>query len=342
MYSEIIPWQEFINAVLDDTGLTDISNHEDLIRRSIYRTERDIGFGASLLLYKKTYTLTEDAGDVRIRLPENIIGIEDVGMCYLGFCPNTYKIQGNYIFICDDRIKAKGEFTLFYYVMQTDAEGNPIIIGNHYEALLTGVSLQLYRAKRFESQGNANQYAIMLQEYDDRVGEARGSDVMPTTQEEWKEIASMLNMSKVEYLIYDMRSRKYCCSAIDVTDEIVDVPDPVDPPTPTIVNVYYWQYTDLSLDISEAPNIDQDFLNLQDVANVNTFANGQLIDYSSIGRVAFAIQETTEDNYRFFDNFNQDITELTFDTYYNSELNTQIYISKNIQSIGQVYFKITS
>jgi len=329
MYSEVIPWEEFLGAVSDETGIEDLSNKENMIRRSVYRTERDIGFGGSIILKKKTYEIIDDAASPRFKLPEDIIRIEEVGTCAIGFCPGTYKIQGNYVFICDDRIVNQlKEFKLFYYTLWKDENSNPVITSNHYEALIVGAALQLYKAKRHNEQGNANQFGYYLNEYDQRVGEARGSDVMPTTEEEWREISQILTMSKREFLIYDIREKKYCCGSDDKDIQI------------DITTVYYWQFDTIDYDPSFIENVSLAFLEQQSNQPLTTFQTGFNVPYTEIGRIGFAIRTSQENQYSFYDQFNQNITNIVFDSYYDESLQAMIYVSKIPYTIGSVYFKI--
>jgi len=336
MYSEIIPWEEVVANIKDDTGLENLTNEYSKIVRSIYRTVRDIGFGGTVLLKRVKYEIIEDAASRRFKLPTDIIRIEEVGMCHLGFCPNTYKIQGNYLFVCDDTIT---EFYLFYYSLLVDENGRPLITSNHLEAVVAGAVRLLYKPKAFMSEGNANLLAYYEREYEDRVGEARGSDVMPTTEEEIKAISSVLNMSRKDFLIYDMYNRNYCC----VTDDAVILDDEGGDngvTTPITRRVYYWQETNFAFSSVEALALTQEEIDLKSSSNLNVFQAGTTISYTTVGKIIFAIQPSTENQFRIFDTFNQDITDIVFDKVYNPTLEIDFYISKNIYAIGSVYYKI--
>ena len=133
MYSQLVPFQEVINAVKDGTGFRQITNLYPQIRRLINRIPADLGYGSSLIMKKVTYStelgniLVDAYGNQRIRMPDDLIKIESYGTCELGLCPGSYNIQGNYLFLCSE----VEEFKLVYYALLCDGSGNPAISENH-------------------------------------------------------------------------------------------------------------------------------------------------------------------------------------------------------------------
>lgn len=332
MYSNIIPFENVVDAVKDEIGSTNLRNAYPQIRRLIYRAERDIGFGY-LLIKRIKYSIEEGTiFEGKARLPEDLIKLEALGTCEFGLCPGAYHHQGNYLFLCDD-IK---EFDLVYYTMLCDGNGNPAVSENHFEAVVAGVKYFMYSSKMWNNQGSASYYKELKLLYYDNCGEARGNDVMPTTKDEWSQIADILKMSYRDALIYSPKNNSYCCVPTAINNEVIN------PNTGTQTDdiVYQWQYSDLATDISDAPNIDQEFLDLQISVLVDVYLNGHVVSYNKIGRIAFAIQNISEDYYQILDVFNTDITTVVFDSYYNEDLKTQIYISKEYYSHGNIYFQL--
>lgn len=337
MYSKLIPFETIVEGIKDDTGITNIRNLYQRIRRLIFRCERDIGWGRSLLLKRITYsieneTIITDGEEYRVRLPEDIVFVEEVGMCKEGLCPGDYHIQGNWIFLC----KPIEKFSFIYYALYCDGEGNPAVPLNHLEAVITGVTHYLYRPKRFNDKGSASTYKEMKNEYEDRCAEARGDDAIPDTAKEWSKISNLLNMSSTDILFYSESERCWCClpESLNTTKKENDS------------LVYYWQFgengngIDLITDINFAPFIDQLFLDLQNSSELIEFTNGKTINYNEIGRIGFAIKNCQENQYSIYDYFETNITDIVFYKYYNVDMQMQIFISKTHYSHGTIFFKL--
>lgn len=334
MYSNIVPFENIVDAVKDETGITNLTNLYPTLRRLIYRCERDIGFGYGLIIKKVRYSIAD--GTIvsgRIKLPQDLIKIESFGTCEGGLCPGKYVHQGNFLFFCS----SIPFFDLVYYTMLNDGNGNPCVTENHFDCVVAGIKFYLYQPKLWNNEGNLNFGRELKQYYFDRIGEAIGDDVMPTTKEEWSQIAGQLRMSYRDTLIYDQKKNCYCAVPIGINDAFL-------PPEEEQIQdgsiIYYWQYNDLISNISLAPDIDEAFLDVQDKVTLSSFLSGVVIAYEAIGRVAFAIKNTLENHYYITDVFGVDITSIVFDTYYNETLKTQIYISKEYYTFGNIYYKL--
>lgn len=337
MYSHQVSFEEIVEGVKDDTGKTDLRNKYAQIRRLIYRCEQDIGFSNTLILRKITYSKEKgNLVDKKARLPDDIMKIEQIGMCSDGLCPGDYRIQGNFLFLCKD----VSEFSFIYYTLMKDANGNPLTTQNHKEAVISGIAYYMYKSQRFQNKGSQNVYESLKRYYEDRVGEARGDDFMPTTREQWSAISKILRMSSAQVLMYDAGRGCYKCAdeftSEDPDDEII-IPDPE---TKLPLEVYYWQYGDFTSDISLAPDIDQQYLDAQSTIPSANFRNGHNFPYDKIGRIAFALQNVDANQYDILDVLGNIITDIVFDRYYNSTLKTEIFISKEFYSHGNIYFKL--
>ena len=337
MYSNLIPFSDIVDSIKDATGINNLRNRLPQVRRLVNRIQSEIGYGGSMLLKKVNYctedgTIGVDASGLhKIKLPQDLVKIESVGTCYFGVCPEKYNIQGNYIFF-------KGvvtEFTLVYYALICDGEGNPTVTENHFEAVISGLEYFMYKQKIWNKEGNANYLAYLDKYYQDRIGEARGNDVFPNTAKDWEKLGVKLRMSQRDLLIYDSYEACYNGLPTSTNNEIIDGDNDRSDDM-----VYNWQYDDLVSDISLAPTYDSVFLNLQDVDPIDVWINGTVINYTSVGRIAFAISNIPEDYYQIIDVFETDITSTIFDTYYDSVNSVQYYISKEYYSHGNIYFKL--
>src|SRR5690606_16626268 len=67
-----------------------------------------------------------------------------------------------------------------------------------------------YKQGVFSGKKNANLLRYYEDYYHDRLGEARGADVFPSTKEEWKRIAEKLRWSYKDALIYSEDKRCFC------------------------------------------------------------------------------------------------------------------------------------
>jgi hypothetical protein len=329
MYSNIVPFTDVIQAVKDETGEKNLRNLYQMITRHVYRVEKDIGFGGGLILKKRKYqTADYSIVDSKIKLPFDLIKIEEVGTCQEGLTRQSYHHQGNYLFLTDPNIT---EFTLLYYTMLCDGEGNPVVTENHFDAVVAGIKFFMYQPKLWNGEGNMKYGQLLQVYYFDRVAEAIGNDVMPTTATEWAQIAQHLRMSYSDMLIYSEDNRCYEGAPVDCGPDFGSHRNDT---------AFHWQYDDTNTNISTADLIDQDFLNLQTAVVIPDFERGILIPYTNIGRIGFAIQEVAENAYKITDIFGSDLTNTVFDTYYNILLKTQVYISKDIYTHGNIYFKI--
>lgn len=332
MYSKHILFEEIVEGVKDDTGIENLRNLYPKIRRLIYRCEQDIGFGGSTILKRITYsiangTIIKSNGTIKIKLPEDMIKVEAFGMCQEGICPGDYKIQGNYLFLCKDVEK----FSLVYYSLLCDGEGNPMVTQNHKEAVISGISQYLYKPRLWMNKSGASQshFQTLERYYHDRIGEARGDDAMPSTKEEWSAIAKQLRMSASQTLMYNNRESCYCC--------IEDVTVVVSKKNSAIK---WWQFNDRVSDISLVNTFDENYLNNKNEISLDNFYLGNNFEYNNIGRIAFAMLNTTLNKHKIVDIFDNDITEEVFDTYFDENNNTQFYISKEYYSNGSIYFKL--
>lgn len=103
--------------------------------------------------------------------------------------------------------------------------------------------------------------------------------------------------------------------------------------------VYYWQLTDVSENIEDVlPLITLPYLNTKPQLPFSTFEAGHIVNYTTVGRIVFAITPTEAINFLLQDSMNNDITD-EFTISYVGSLNLVIFVSINPQSISSLYFK---
>ena len=105
------------------------------------------------------------------------------------------------------------------------------------------------------------------------------------------------------------------------------------------IQVYYWQLNNVGDDIDDViPLFNSTYLNDKPVVNLEVFEQGNIVNYVSVGRIAFAIKETDILNFTVVDALNNDITD-EFDNEYFPLTKTVLFVSKNPYSFSSVYFK---
>lgn len=111
---------------------------------------------------------------------------------------------------------------------------------------------------------------------------------------------------------------------------------PVDLP----IEIYSFQFEILTDDISNVDKLTDEFLNNNGLQHSEeSMLIGKNIDFSNIGRIGFVIKNTDNNPYDIFDILNNNITNITFDTSYDSTNNTFYYVSKEYYVPSSLYFK---
>jgi hypothetical protein len=106
--------------------------------------------------------------------------------------------------------------------------------------------------------------------------------------------------------------------------------------------IYYWQEPLGVIDTTILENIAEgDYLETKPSDLKSNFVEGKDINYTDIGLICFALNKvsSTDKYYIFDDDNNADVTE-GFESFYNDDLKTRIFISYNIYSYGLMNFKI--
>jgi hypothetical protein len=351
MYSNLVPFENVVEAVRDETGITILRNKYPHIRRLMYRVERDIGFGGTAVLKRVKYSVAGgsiifDGSIYKALLPEDLLKLEAIGMCAEGVCPGDYRISGNWLFFCKD--KKIEEFNLIYYTLLCDGEGNPVTTENHMEAITSGITYWLYKQKMFNNKGHFQMLRYYEQYYHDRIGDSRAQDIMPNSMEEWAKAANIMKMSSRDAILYLKDTRCFCSvpEAINMNDNDNTDPDNGGGGSSSNENVsaiYSFQFNSLTKSILDEAEITQAYLDANGTLHAEAdLLEGKFINYMNTGRIGFAIKTTAPDQYNFTDVLGNILNDTVFDKVYDSEREMDIYISKQYYTESSVFYKFKS
>lgn len=337
MISTLIPFDEILESVKDDTGITNIANIKEKCRRWLFRAEQELGYNSARVFKSITYTKDNvNWSGPRLSLPTDCLEVQDIFVDGVFQHTGSFKQYGNNIRF-HDSFSAGTSLKLYYYGIMYDGEGNPACIRNHAEAVVKYIIWKMFSAKTFL---DPNRYGRRLmkdyeQDWMDKRDGAIGNEAMPQNLEEWEQLSTIINFSSKDAIIYYPRGYGENKAVLEAKSECVLKEEELD------VKVYAWQYDSLTTDIAEAPSISQVFLDTTNAFSLQALKEGMLFPYNNVGRIAFAIQGAEkEDAYRIYDTFNSDVTDLVFNKYYNTVLNLSIYISKTYYSHSNIFYKL--
>lgn len=338
MISGIVPFEEIVQSVKDETGIENIRPFYEKIRRLMFRAEREIGYGGSVELMKKTYLV---AGVVNIdpnfgkffKFPIDLIELEGIGQNCKPVIEYKYRPTSEGV-----RFKEKQntDTVLLYWGIKTDENGYPMVTRNHEEAVVAFIVWKLYSAKIFLGIGNMNAKKDYEQLFTSALLEARGDDAFPTL-EQWNALGQLSYTNRRVLIDQQVHSYDYCAEYEDelVVDEGGGGGGVI---VPTGIN--YWQLDSLTDDINDViPLITPEYLLTKPVQSMIAFADGYKITYILIGRIVFAVNQTQNVSYIIKDILGNDITDI-FDNYYFADSKIKLYVSKNIFSFSEITFKI--
>jgi hypothetical protein len=133
--------------------------------------------------------------------------------------------------------------------------------------------------------------------------------------------------------VYNYKSIKKCIKHLGI-----DINDLITIDTNNVV-VHYWQLTNTEDDINDVLSlITSAYLDTKNTDNFSVFNEGKVVNYTSVGRVVFAIKETTLQNFVILDSLGNNITD-DFDVDYIAPLQCVVYVSKSIYTHSNMFFK---
>lgn len=336
MISGIYPFEEIIEDVITETGITNLRNRHPEIIKLIARAEREINPFATLLIRKKMLFISGNGNfdGKSIKKPADFVYVDKVGCCEDGLCDGAYFENVSHIVICDNKPRTEIRFT--YWALQHDGRGYPVVSMNHADAVVAYIIWKTYSSKVYSGEGSMQNQMLYERQFEERCGEARGEDFFPS-ENTMRNIGNMSRWSSFE--LDKKTSYDRCLSCDNCLTEILDaMPTPPDPP---LTKIYYWQQTNpiVSFESIKA-TVNPTFIQEKESETLPTFAAGHLVVCPSVGRLSFAVYQTPFVEFKIFDAlFSTDITD-EFDTHFFVEHNIILFVSKNPYSVSNINIKI--
>jgi hypothetical protein len=337
MISGIVPFEEIVQAVKDETGIENIRPFYEKIRRLMFRGEREIGYGGSVELAKKTYLVAGiESSDCNFgkyfKFPEDFIEYEGIGQDCKIVTSNRYRTTPEGIRFKEKQTK---DTVLLYWAIKVDDQGFPMVTRNHEEAVIAYIVWKLYSSKIFLGIGNMNANKNYEDAFTMALLEARGDDAFPTL-EQWNALGNLMYTDRRLLIDQPVHSYDYCAEYKDIICEDSGVE-----PNPNTISVNYWQLENSADGIDEvAPLINQSYLLTKPLLNLTSFENGVTVEYTEIGRIVFALSQVNYNlNYKFRDALGNDVTSI-FDQIYFPDTFIKLYVSKLVFAPSNIPFKI--
>jgi hypothetical protein len=331
MISGIVPFESIVESVKDETGIENARPYYEKIKRFIFRAEREIGYGGSVDLMKKTYTVSNSnnsSTDKYFKFPENFIEFEGVGA-------DCKKINNINFTVTSEGVRFKEQqkknIVLVYWGIKTNDEGYPLVTRNHEEAVIAYIVWKIYSQRIFLGIGNMNANVNYQQSFIQQLLEARGDDAFPTI-EEWNAIGVLSYTDRRVLIDQPAHSYNFCEEEIE-SDEITN------PEENQNKVIYYWQAEANETFQNIIDSLETEFFESKDQANLSDFANGKNVVYADLGRAVFLITNTEDLYYAFTNSLGSNINN-AFNEYYSESLQAKLYVSLNMLVPSTVQFKI--
>lgn len=333
MISGIVPFEEIVQSIKDETGIENIRPFYEKIRRLMFRAEREIGYGGSVELMKKVYVIqgvnnSDPSFGKYFKFPEDLIELEGIGQrCrQIASCHYSATTEGIRF-----RKKQTKNVVLLYWGIKTDDNGYPMVTRNHEEAVIAFIVWKIYSQRIFLGIGNMNANQDYKQSFNMHLLEARGDDAFPTL-EQWNALGQLSYTDRRLLLDEPVHSYSYCDDSIGG-----EFPDTGETANPT--SVYYWQLTNVSDRIEEViPLLSLAYLATKPVKQYSQFEKGADVVYTSVGRPCFAIVDTNDVYYSIIDALGYDISHM-FDRYYDASIRTILYVADEIRTHSTIGYK---
>lgn len=336
MISTALLYTELLESVKIETGYTNLRNLENRLKIMATDAEKELGYNSNMVTKKISYDndgLNFDGKS--IWLPTDCWEFTTIFDSGTEMDLKDFYVRGNYVYF---RKGAEPTSPMIIYEALTfDGFGWPLMLRSHKKAITAYIVWKLYTPKAFQS-GNRSE-RLLVKDYEQDWNDARdgaiGDDVMPGSQQEWNQVMSTWSSSMLELSNRNDCIIKECAYALEAKKECVlrEVEK--------VMNIYTWQFDNTVTDIAIAQTIDLDYLNANTTKQpLAEFIEGKTIAYNNIGRICFAIEGISENEYEIFDVLNQSVDSIVFDKYYDESLKLHIYISKEFYSISNIFFKV--
>ena len=111
---------------------------------------------------------------------------------------------------------------------------------------------------------------------------------------------------------------------------------------PKYANIYYWQEAEYATTYTNvrANALTTSFLEGKLSDTYTSFQTGKTIPYSNIGRICFLAMESDDKDFTVTDILNNVVND-SFDISYITSLNATLFVTKNVYSYGDIFFKFT-
>jgi hypothetical protein len=110
---------------------------------------------------------------------------------------------------------------------------------------------------------------------------------------------------------------------------------------PSFPKIYFWQELTTTANLANIQPLvnNQSYLSGKLSDTYQSFDTGRTVAYSNIGRICFLATESTTTSYTMYDIMGNDVTN-AFDIVLMPLIKSTLFVSKNIYSHGDIYFKI--
>lgn len=322
MTSGLVGFEEIIESVKEETGIENMRPLYERIGRLVFRAERQIGYSGAVTLMKKTYKLGTDFNGSFLKYPLDLIEVEGIGQ-------DGYPLNDRHYTANPESIRFKGKRTknvvLLYWGLNVDENSYPIVTRNHEEAVVAFVVWKLYSSKMFLGIGNMNANKYYKDTFENELLAARGDDAFPTL-EQWNDLGALTYTDRRILINEPVHSYDYS------EDETCSEES-------TNATVFYWQLDTMDETLEDIKPFLQNttYLFSKPQETYDVFEQGHKVTYNNVARIAFAIYQTTDQNFVLNDSLNNDITD-EFETYYSEALQAIVFVSLNVISYSTLYF----
>lgn len=158
----------------------------------------------------------------------------------------------------------------------------------------------------------------------------------------------MINCNEIKQEVDELKMKMSACTVLKAEDmqKLLDLLTalntckcncgPIDLP----IEIYSFQFETLTDNITNVDKLTDAFLDTNGLQHTEeSMLIGKNIDFSNVGRIGFIIKNTEDNPYDIYDILNNNITNITFNTSYDSINNIFYYVSKEYYVPSSLYFK---
>lgn len=316
MKSGFYSFELIMQGIQDETGISNIRNRTDEIKRLVRRAEQEINPYSGFLSKKKmiVYKGNGSFDGKKIKKPTDFVSLHKLENC----CKNCSHYETvNHILLCGEEQES---VTYIYWALRFDSNGNPVIPVNHGEAVIAFIVWKFFSQKAFSGEGSHNVRKDYKNEFEERAHEARGEDMFPD-EESLLSMFQTSNISKHELIqnsFEDLCISETCLYTFDENET----------PISNNLKIYLYQFKDPSKNISNINEITDELLSEQSEEIIyNSFLEGIDLTLYFVGRFAIVFNQMIKNEHSILDIYNNDITEI-FDYIYDQQRKLEFLVTK--------------